>query len=184
MLRMARLSTFVFLAVLFAIPLYATTALEMSTADLAQQSDLIVIGKVTGVSSRWADSRNLVTDATIEVSEVLKGEAGEVVTVTLPGGADANRPVPIAMSYPAAPQLHSGENAFLFLVRGDNDELVIAGWSQGKYSIITSEGEQYVTRDLTELRLTTGEGAVRGGTASKHSLKEFKNDVAAAMAGN
>lgn len=174
--------TFVLL-VLLALPAAATTAVEMSTRDLATESDVIVIGNVTAIASRWADERNLVTDVTIAVSEVLKGEVGETITVTLPGGSDSNRRFPIAMSYPAAPQLHDGENAFLFLVAQD-EGLSIAGWSQGKYSIVSDDAEQYVSRDLTQLRLSTGAGVVKGGTASRVSLKAFRRDVEAALSGN
>ena len=79
----------------------ATTAVERTEADLIQESALIVTGHCTHQQSQWAGN-TLVTLATIQVSEVLKGERVSTVTVTLPGGVDANRRIPVAMSLPLA----------------------------------------------------------------------------------
>lgn len=161
---------------LFTIPLFATTAIELSDQSLAQTAEWIVIGECVGLQSEWVD-RVLVTRATIRVAEWVKGSGPEDLVVTLPGGVDLEARIPVGMNYPGAPELRVGENAFLFLVPDDVYGSIIAGFSQGKYSIIDDAGEKLVSRDLTTLRLSTGTGVVRGGTASKKKLTEFKAEV-------
>ena len=154
-----------------------TLALALSLEDMVSQSDVIAIGNVLETRSVWID-RNLVTLATVAVSESLKGAPGETLTVVLPGGVDANRKVPIAMTYPGAPKLTPGENAFLFLhsdseVGGYN----IAGFAQGKFSIVNDEdGEPMVSRDLTQVSLQ-GNNGVRRGQSNMTPLKSMKDQV-------
>ena len=163
--------------------LSATTAVQLSDKALVEQSNQILIGRCTNLQSRW-EGRVLVTDATVEVEEWFKGEGQASITVTLPGGTDANRKVPVGMTYAGAPTLQVGEEAFLFLVGDAVYGRVIAGFSQGKFSIIEDRGEKLVSRDLTTIRLTTGTGAVRGGTASRKPLTEFKKEIRELLSGS
>jgi hypothetical protein len=141
-------------------------ALALSVQDMVNQSDVIAIGNCVETRSVWVD-RTLVTLATFSVTENLKGDGASTITIELPGGIDANRAVPIAMTYPGAPNLTPGENAFVFLtatgeVAGSYN---VAGFSQGKFSIITDEdGEQMVSRNLTKTSLKSNNGVRRGGS--------------------
>ncbi|HKP80627.1 MAG TPA: hypothetical protein VJT69_01350 [Pyrinomonadaceae bacterium] len=143
-----------------------TLAMALSLPDMVSQSDVIAIGNVVETKSVWVD-RTLVTLATVSISENLKGSEASTITVELPGGIDANRKIPIAMSYPGAPSLTPGENTFLFLtatgeVAGSYN---VTGFSQGKFSIVTDEdGEQVVTRNLTNTSLKSNNGVRRGGS--------------------
>jgi hypothetical protein len=116
--------------------------------------------------------------ATVAVSESLKGTPGETLTVVLPGGVDANRKIPVAMTYPGAPRLTPGENAFLFLssdseVGGYN----VTGFAQGKFSIVNDEdGEPMVSRDLRQMSLQ-GDNGVRRGQSNMTPLKSLKEKV-------
>jgi hypothetical protein len=126
----------------------------------------------------WVD-RTLITLATVSVSESLKGNETSSLVVALPGGVDANRKFPVAMTYPGAPQLRPGENVFLFLTAADEvpGSYTVAGFSQGKFSIITDEdGEQVVSRDLTKLSLQ-GNNGVRRGQANLVPLANLKAQV-------
>jgi hypothetical protein len=156
---------------------WATTAIRMSNWDLASEADLIVIGR--GVESRTAwVGRVLFTYVTVSVSESLKGTAGETITVAIPGGMDASRRFPIAMTYAGAPAIRSNEDVFLFL-RHDSDlnAHVVLGFSQGKFSIVSDpQGKRYVTRDLTNIRLESGAGAVRGAV-SYTSFADFRSEI-------
>ncbi len=156
---------------------WATTAIRLSNADLATEADLIVIGRGIESRSAWA-GRVLVTYVTVSVTESLKGTAGDTITVVLPGGIDANRQFPIAMSYPGAPAIRSDEDVFLFLNRDDElNGYTVLGFSQGKFSIVTDpQGDKVVTRDLTNIRLQGGTGAVRG-TVSHVALSEFRAEI-------
>lgn len=154
-----------------------TLAVALSLEDMVNQSDVIAIGNVLDTKSVWID-RSLVTLATVAVSESLKGAPGETLTVVLPGGVDVNRKVPVAMTYPGAPRLTPGENAFLFLnsdseVGGYN----IAGFAQGKFSIVNDEdGEPMVSRDLRQVSLQ-GNNGVRRGQSNMTPLKSMKEQV-------
>jgi hypothetical protein len=155
-----------------------TLAVALSLEDMVSQSDVIAIGSCTDIRSVWADG-TLVTLATVAVSETLKGAASGTLTVVLPGGADANRKFPVAVSYPGAPRLVPGENAFLFLSAESEvgGGYTVAGFAQGKFSIVNDEsGEPVVTRDLTQVSLQGNNGVRRGG-ANATALSSFKAQV-------
>lgn len=160
-------------------PSEVSLAYDLSIEQMIDQSDLIVIGQCLDARSQWVD-RNLVTVATISAREVLKGDQSSAVTVVLPGGVDANRKIPIAMTYPGAPRITPGEHVFLFLTRDEEfaGGYVIAGFSQGKFSIVKDEsGQEVVARDLTQTALK-GKQGVRRGTTIFTALSRFKADVA------
>lgn len=162
-----------------AVDLAATTARRLSNEELADTADIIVIGRVTDVRAVWENPRTLVTLATVSVSERLKGEAGDTISVAIPGGADANRRFPVAVTYAGAPQMRNGEDVFLFLGRDEelSSGLTVLGFSQGKFSIVDDgKGGKAVSRDLTQVTLVGGTGAVRGAVTLV-GLSEFKQEI-------
>jgi hypothetical protein len=159
-------------------PSESSVAIDLSVEAMVSQSDLIAIGSCLDARSVWVD-RNLVTLATISVKEILKGENTSTVTVALPGGVDANRKFPIAMTYPGAPRITPSEEVFLFLTRDDQvtDGYTITGFSQGKFSITKDEdGQEVVSRDLTHTALK-GKAGIRRGAVSRTSLSGLKDQV-------
>jgi hypothetical protein len=151
---------------------------QVSERQMALQSELILSGRCVGASSAWM-GRTLVTLATISVGEVIKGQPTETVTVALPGGIDTNGKVPVSMSYEGAPRILPQEEVFLFLARQPEVPLgyIVAGYSQGKFSIVEDEqGQKQVSRDLTKVRLRSGAGIGRGNVL-KTSLAEFKERI-------
>ena len=155
-----------------------TLAVALSLEDMANQSDVIAIGTCVETRSVWID-QSLVTLATVSVSETLKGTESTNLTVVLPGGADVNRKIPVAMSYPGAPRLTPGEEVFLFLNAETDSRLgyVVAGFSQGKFSIVKDEnGDPQVSRDLTKMSLRGNNGVRRGGSNAT-PLSSFKAQV-------
>ena len=157
-------------------------AVALSLEDMVNQSDVIAIGNCVETKSVWVD-RTLVTLATVNVSETLKGAQTENVTVVLPGGVDANRKFPVAVSYPGAPRMTPGENVFLFL-NSDVDYGLgynVAGFAQGKFSIVSDEdGQPVVARDLTQVALQGNNGVRRGGINAS-PLGGFKDQVKARL---
>jgi len=155
-----------------------TLAVALSLDEMVDQSDVIAIGSCVETRSVWVDG-SLVTLANVSVSETLKGAEAASLTVVLPGGVDANRKFPVAMSYPGAPRLTPGEDVFLFL-NADIDYgngYIVAGFSQGKFSIVKDEdGEPLVSRDLTKMSLQGNNGVRRGG-ANATPLSSFKAQV-------
>lgn len=153
-------------------------AMALSVQDMVNQSDVIAIGNCVETKSIWVD-RSLVTLATVSITENLKGNESSTVTVALPGGVDANRKIPIAMTYPGAPQLMPGENVFLFLTASLEvpGGYTVAGFSQGKFSINTDEdGEQVVSRDLRKTSLKSNNGVHRGSN-NTIPLARLKDEV-------
>lgn len=156
----------------------ATTARALSNRTLAEDANLIVTGRCVGLRTVW-EGRTLVTLATVEVTEVLKGDQVATVTVALPGGIDANRRFPVAMTYAGAPQMILGEEVFLFLNDGDGTSsgLTVLGFSQGKFSIIDDEqGQKAVSRNLSAITLQSPAGT-RRGTSMRVRLDEFKAEI-------
>jgi len=159
-----------------------TLAVALSFDEMVDQSDVIAIGNCTETRSVWVDG-SLVTLASVSVTETLKGAEAGSLTVVLPGGVDANRKFPVAMSYPGAPRLTPGENAFLFLTSDTDYGLGynVAGFAQGKFSIVNDEdGEPVVSRDLTKMTLQGNNGMRRGG-ANVIPLATFKDQVKARL---
>jgi len=155
-----------------------TLAVALSLQDMANQSDVIAIGSCVDTKSVWVD-RALVTLATVSITESLKGGETSTLTVALPGGVDANRKIPIAMTYPGAPQIRPGEDVFLFLTSDGEvaGSYTVAGFSQGKFSIVTDEnGERLVSRDLTKTSLK-GNNGVRRGQNDLVPLSTLKTQV-------
>jgi hypothetical protein len=157
---------------------FATTARKMSNRDLAEQSEVILIGRAVDARSAW-EGRTLVTVVTVTVSERLKGDAGGTISVALPGGIDANRRIPVGMTYAGAPTIKPGEDVFLFLARDESisSVYVVMGFSQGKFSIVQEpNGRSVVTRDLTQIQLQGGTGVVRGAV-SYIALVDFRDEI-------
>lgn len=154
----------------------ATTVQRMSNRDLALQAEAIMIGTVSSVRAAW-EGRTLVTLATVAVRETLKGAPVETATIALPGGVDANRKIPIAMTYAGAPTMKVGEDVFLFLAHDDNGGYTVLGFSQGKFSVVRDPaGRQLVSRDLTTITLHADAG-IAPGTLMLQSLSEFKEEI-------
>lgn len=161
----------------------ATTAVEMTENDLIQQASEIVVGKCIAVQSQWI-GRDLVTLASIEVTESLKGDAASLITVVIPGGADANRPVPIVMSFPAAPEIRDQEAVLLFLTPEDRvaNGYAIVGFSQGKFSIAeNAQGQKVASQNLSQLTLQGKKGS-RLGDARALVLADLRLRIKAALA--
>ena len=156
-----------------------TLAASLSVEDMVNQSDVIAIGSCTETQSVWVD-RSLVTLVTVAVNETLKGDESTTnLTVALPGGVDANRKFPIAMNYPGAPRITPGEDVFLFLNSSSEvaGSYTVAGFSQGKFSIVRDEdGELMVSRDLRQMSLKSDKG-FRRGPNNLTPLSSLKDEV-------
>ncbi len=161
-----------------ATPAGATTAVALSNRAMAEGAEVIATGRCVDVRSVW-EGRTLVTLATIALDDVLKGDVAGTVTVALPGGVDANRRFPVAMTYPGAPQIAVDEAVFLFLDRGNGASaaLTVMGFSQGKFSIVDDgRGERAVSRNLSGLTLRSA-GVDRPAVVTRSPLDAFKDEI-------
>jgi hypothetical protein len=156
----------------------ATSARRLSNQDMVQEAEVIAIGTAIDVQTVW-EERTLMTLVTLKVNESLKGATDSTVTIALPGGIDANRPFPVAMTYAGAPQIGVGEEVFVLLRRDDDVQsgLVVVGFSQGKFSIMSdTRGRKVVEQDLTAILLDSGAGIVPG-SRSLTSLDELRAEI-------
>jgi hypothetical protein len=155
-----------------------STASVMSLEQMTAGADVIAIGTCTETRSQWF-GRQLFTLATVSLKETLKGDTDETLTVALPGGVDANREFPIAMTFAGAPQMSAGDEAFLFLTRDGDMENVFAvmGFAQGKFPINQDAGgEKVVMQDTIKASVPKGIGVMRGNLQAI-PLEEFRARV-------
>ena len=173
-----RIAGVMVLAMLVAVDSEATTARQLSNEVLTVEATAIVSGRCTSIHTTWS-GRVLMTMATIQVTDRLKGDVAETITVALPGGIDANRRFPVSMQYPGAPQIATGEEVFLFLAPNADigGSLAVVGFSQGKFSIVNDErGEKVVSRNLSAVTLQSPAGT-RRGTSTRVPLDQFRNEI-------
>jgi hypothetical protein len=150
---------------------------NLTMRSMAMQSDLIITGECVNTQYSWVN-RRLVTLATVRVSDTLKGSSPSEVTVMLPGGIDVSRKVPISMVYPGAPKMQQNEEVFLFLKPlGVKNSYGIAGYSQGKFSIVQNDqGQKMVSQDLTKVQLKSST-SIQRGTLRAAPLTQFKEQI-------
>jgi len=166
-------------ALLIVVPTGASAdiSIHLSNEELTSSSEVIVIGRATSTQSRWID-RTLVTAVNVQLTETLKGPVDGSVEVILPGGVDAARRIPVAMTYAGAPMMRPGEDVFLFLVYdADVRGYIVTGFAQGKLSIMTdANGVRRVHRDLRGSQLVEGAGISRG-TVTMAALSAFREEI-------
>lgn len=117
---------------LLCLPAGATTMLRADLPELAQSSDTIVHGTVRRMESRWSgDGRKIVTDVEIQVTETLKGQAGDTVVVTQPGGQVGD----IGQVVSGLASFSQGEEVVVFLERRGASSFRVTAMAQGKYQV-------------------------------------------------
>jgi hypothetical protein len=109
----------------------ATSAVALSLEDLTRESNAIYVGTVRSVEARWTrDQRRIITDTTIEISEVLKGRAQTTAVIMQPGGALGE----IGQKVIGVAEFQVGEEVVVFLEsRGEN--FTVSGLAQGKLTV-------------------------------------------------
>lgn len=161
----------------------ATTLRQASTRELAVRAERIVTGRCVATRVEWV-GRLLVTLATFEVEETLKGEPTREITVSIPGGADPAHWPPIELVYAGAPRAWIGQEALLFLrpsaeLRGAH---ALVGFSQGFFTLAPGPGGRVGQRDLGSVTLMGGSGASKRGASESFALAALKQEIAAALA--
>ncbi len=179
---MSRRTAFVAMAL---VALVATGALatqvELRTPrQLAQESALIVDGKVTSVRSYWnADHSKILTEATVAVDGTHKGSAGSTVRVVQLGGVVGN----VRMTAHGALSWKRGEDVLLFLEPSLPGDYQVAGFSQGKYLIERDPrtGTPYVHQaappDTEGAGASTSSGSPATARDQRVTLQQFLNQV-------
>ena len=111
---------------------------HLDTGRLINGADRIVVGQIGEGDSRWEGGR-IVTDVRVDVSETVKGERAQSITVTVPGGSIGG----IGMRSSLAPSMTPGEKSLLFLRRA-GDTHVVYGLRAGKWPVGSNNGDETV----------------------------------------
>ena len=118
----------------WAAPSPALTVVARPLAEQARLAELILVGTVASVRSRWADrpGGRIVTEVVLKDLQVVKGRVpGPRYTLLVAGGAVDGR----AQVYTGLPRLEPGRRYLLF-VRGNGRVLFpVVGVTQGLYRV-------------------------------------------------
>jgi len=163
-----------------AAPAGATTLQRLSLEDLTHESTAVVRGRVAEVRTEQAGPL-LYTVARVEISNVWKGENGESIEVSSPGGVWQGA----EQRFPGAPRLELGGEYVLFLWRGPSGRVQITGFSQGVFDVYDGpDGAPRVRREAvsSELLLPSDAGPQAASERMDLPLSEFDALLGAALA--
>jgi hypothetical protein len=164
-----------FIALMLVIPGLATTVAPLSFEKLVTESAAVVYGRVAAVRSQWtADRRFIESVVSIDVIKGMKGETGETLAFTVPGG-QVGRYINVI---PGAPMFAAGELAVFFLTAQGPRLPVTTGLTQGVYRVRrdAASGAMLVMPPISD----TAARLVRGDVRRKPvSLAAFEDSVRA-----
>ena len=131
---------------------------KISVEDLTKEADVIVIGDIKEVESRWSLGRTTInTYVTLSVENYIKGGEGqETLTIITQGGSKWGFTVWVEDTA----FFTKNEKVLVFLKKAGH-EYSVAGWAQGKYIVENAD--------------------VRDISGEKVSLKDFLRRVEDAM---
>jgi len=138
-----------------ALPAAAATFVHMDTDELITGSAAVVQGKVLDTRSFWnADRTVIVTEARVEVEDLIAGDAPAVVTVKTFGGQVGDYRV-VAEGFPT---FSAGDEVLLFL-SADGADFRVTGHQLGEYRVRrTAKGLVAVPTLPDGVRLFTEDG--------------------------
>lgn len=128
-------------------PAEATVVVELPERELTASAAAIVVGRVKAIASDWdASGRQIFTDVTVALDEVVRGELPPASDITIRqlGGRVGDTESRVLGS----PQFAVGERVLLFLRPNPDGSLRVAHLYLGKYSVTTdaATGEAIVRR--------------------------------------
>ena len=146
-LQFIHVSFVLLLFILFAAtPVVSALMAKMSVEDLTKEADVIVIGDIKEVESRWNFWRTEVhTYSTVSVEKYIKGIGHGTLTIITEGGNAADSGVWVEDT----PVFTENEKVLVFLKKAGR-EFSVAGWAQGKYIV---ENEEVLDRSGEKVSL-------------------------------
>jgi hypothetical protein len=111
-------------------------SLESGYSAPSADADLIIVGSVQGLDSRWnSDHTRIYTSVSVRPEEALKGSTGsDCLTITVPGGKVGE----ITQVVSDTPAFSRGERMIVSLSRMQDGTYGVHGDTQGKISVGTS----------------------------------------------
>lgn len=125
----------------------ATLEVLEPTEALVRRADVVALGTIEAVTPAW-EGRRIVSRVTAVMHDSLKGDAGRVVTLHVPGGSVGG----VAMRVSGTPTFTAGERSVFFLSKR-GDQLRLAGGLQSKLPVLVdsrgNESVRWVGADAT-----------------------------------
>jgi hypothetical protein len=176
-----RASLVAVLGALVAVPAFATTMVAADLPTLTRKAQLIVVGKVTKVESRWTqDKSRVVTDIEIAITETVKGAPRKTVTLVQGGGTMGD----VREKVHGMPAFAADEEVFLFLEPRGSQRFATVGMAQGKFRVQRSDVAAATVVVDPELEGTLIDTVTRERITSKSApmpLEELKRQVRQAL---
>jgi hypothetical protein len=105
---------------------------------LAGESDLIIVGKVKNLNPHWNENKSRIfTRVSLEVSENLKGNAGNKIYLDNPGGEVDG----VGEIYSHTAKFNQDEEVILFLRKNKQGNLFVNNGPEGKYIVTVNNAE-------------------------------------------
>ena len=126
------------LALAIALPSAASTFVALSDEEMVRRAKAVVVGRVAKVDSFWNEAHTaILTEALLEVEEVVLGEASEHVVLRTFGGEVAGYRVE-AHGFPT---FAKGQRLLVFLTTEPRDGSTrILGYRQGQFRVVSGPG--------------------------------------------
>lgn len=161
------------LLVFTALPAAASTFLALDQDELLASSNAVIQGTVLETRAFWNEEGTIIlTEARIEVQDLVAGNAPAVVTVRTPGGEVGNYRVEAT----GFPTFSAGEEVLVFLA-ADGQSFRVAGHLQGQYRIRPSDKGKLAVPAMEEgVRLLTLDGRM-APAPQPVQLDSFKNQI-------
>ncbi len=160
----------------FATCALATQVIHRTPKELAQESALVVDGRVASVRSYWNDDRSKIfTEATVSVGSTYKGTAPASLRIVQLGGVVGN----VRMTAHGAVEWKKGEEVLLFLEPSTPGAFQVAGFSQGKYLVERDvrNGRAYVKHALPVDAAKAGGPSLASSADEQLTLEQFLDTV-------
>jgi hypothetical protein len=177
--RIRVISTVLSIVVLCAGTARATQMVHLDTEALALGSNDIVVGKVESVTPHWNASRTKIfTDVAVQVTESLKGSAGDHITISQIGGEVDG----VRYTVPGCATFTPGEEALFFVWKDKTGQRRVNGLGQGKFDIQRDAvtGEATVQRSVPGLQVSDARGlrlTERGEVAKRIPLDDLRREI-------
>lgn len=144
----------------------ATTNTELDLSELTEASSVIVTGSVASTQTQM-QGKAAQTLVSVNVTDEIKGDTAQTITVSLPGGSYTSGRFRIGETHAGTPQVFANQQNLYFLADEDNDGVYnVVGFNQGLVAIESSAKGDMVRGSVT-----------RGQAVSMSEMKDRINSV-------
>ncbi len=127
---------------------------KLSLEQLTAKADFILVGTVTNIDTlQDAEDKSIYTLVSISIEQSIKGNLGQRITITVPGGEVDG----IKEWVEDSPSFRVSERVVIFLHQEDVDTFSVVGSFQGKFSIDENNmvsGNTSLTEFIDQIRNT------------------------------